>query len=82
MGAKDLLAKIEALPEEKRAELESILDSLTAQTGVSTPRSPKSSVFPPGLIDRINARRQALLKEHGPFDSLPLIREFRDTGGR
>lgn len=82
MGAKELLVKIEALPAEKRAELENIVDSLTTQTGFSAPTPPRPSVFPPGLIDRINARRQALLKEHGLFDSLPLIREFRDTGGR
>ncbi len=79
MGTKDLLVKIEALPAEKRAQLENIVDSLTAQTRSSAPSPPKPPVFPPGLIDRINARRQALLKEHGLFNSLPLIREFRDT---
>ncbi len=79
MGAKDLLAKIEALPAKKRAELENLVDSLLKS---SSPSPSTPSAFPPGLIDRINARHQALLKEHGLFDSLPLIREFRDTGGR
>lgn len=78
MGAKDLLVKIESLPPEKRAAIEDLVDSLT-QSSTGPSKAPR---VPPGLIDRINARRQALLEEHGPFDSLPLIREFRDTGGR
>lgn len=73
-----LLEKIESLPPEKRAEVERLVDSLA--------RSPeaehKPAPFPPGLLERINAVREQLLREHGPFDTLPLIREFRETGGR
>ena len=34
------------------------------------------------LLRSINRDREELRRTHGLFDTLPLIREFRDTGGR
>lgn len=79
MTKEALLEKIESLPPEKRAEVERLVDAL-AKPAASA--SADRRAFPSGLIDRINARREALLKEHGLFDTLPDLHEFRETGGR
>ena len=78
MATRNLIEKIEALPPEKRAEVEEYVDGLSAKA----PEPPGSRPFPAGLLKRINARREALLKEHGLFDTQPYLREFRETGGR
>jgi hypothetical protein len=79
--SKALFEKIETLSPEKKAEVERFVDALAAnaETGTSAVRR---SPFPPGLIERINVRREALLEDHGLFNTLPYIREFRETGGR
>jgi hypothetical protein len=74
-----LIEKIESLPPEKKAEVERLVDSLAAETAAN---GSAGSSFPAGLIERINARREALLKDHGTFNTLPYLREFRETGGR
>lgn len=35
-----------------------------------------------GLLDRIDDRRERLQREHGMFDTLPMIQDLRDNGGR
>lgn len=79
MSMQVLLARIEALPPERRAEVEDFVDFLTSRSaneeGSSTKRV--SSEY----IKRINARRQQLFEEHGLFDTVPIIRELRETGG-
>ena len=77
--ANRLLEKIEALPPEKRAEVEQFVDDLTS----SAPGPPaKDRTFPLGLLDEINAERDALFREHGLFDTQPILRDLRENGGR
>jgi hypothetical protein len=76
MASKTLIERIEQLPPDKRAELESLVESL------ASPTRPRGNSFPPGLTERIKARREALFREHGYFDTLPIIQELREHGGR
>lgn len=77
MSTKTLIAKIDSLPPEKRAEVESFVDRLA---GSPPEKATASGAIPGELVVRIEARRQRLFKERGLFDSVPLIREFRETG--
>lgn len=78
MTKEALIEKIEALPPEKKAELERFVERLASRSTADD--GPMASGFH-GLIERIEARRERLLKERGLFpDSVPLIREFRETG--
>jgi hypothetical protein len=79
MTPRTLIDKIESLPPDKRAEVEDFVDFLAARARTSEP-SPKR--FPDELLRRIDERRERLFREHGLFDTLPFIREFRETGGR
>lgn len=72
MSTKTLIDKIDSLPPEKRAEVERFVDRLAG--------SAPEGATPGELVARIEARRQRLFKERGLFDSVPLIREFRETG--
>ena len=80
MGSHSLIEKIEALPEDKKAEVEDFVDSLRARDDASGDSARKRGRIAPELLRRINERREALRREHGTFDMLPLIREFRETG--
>ena len=73
MASRALVEKIEALPPAKRAEVEDFVEFLADRPG--GPGMPSQE-----LLDRIDARREALLREHGLFDTLPLIRALRDNG--
>ncbi len=79
MTKEALLEKIESLPPEKRAKIEELVASLCAESDARTaaPATPSES-----LADRLRARRERLLRERGLFNTLPYIREFRETGGR
>lgn len=77
MSSRSLIEKIEALPPDKRDEVESFVDSIGNRTGPSAGKA-----FPDELLRSINNDREELRRTHGLFDSLPLIREFRETGGR
>jgi hypothetical protein len=67
-----LIDKIEALPPDKRAEVEEFVERKLAQDEGAKTRS--------GLVERLRARRERLLREHGLFDSTPIIRELRENG--
>lgn len=80
MASKTLMEKIEALPGDKRAEVEDFVEFLAQRKGASA--SPPAKTFPDEILRQINADREALLREYGLFDTVPFIREFRETGGR
>lgn len=80
MTKEALIEKIESLPPEKRAQVEEIVERL-ASSSQPEPKAHTSDARKT-LIVRIRARREQILKERGLFDFLPLIREFRETGGR
>jgi len=77
MSSKTLIDKIDSLPPEKRAEVASFVDRLA---GSAPERAAAGGATPGELVAGIEARRQRLFKERGLFDSVPLIREFRETG--
>lgn len=71
-----LMDKIDALPPDKRAKVENFVDSMTEAAA-----GPRPPVFPRELLERINARREELSREHGLFpDSTKIIRELREDG--
>ena len=74
MATRSLIDKIEALPAEKRAEVEEFVDGLGTSPVVRQGAGLRE------LIRQIHAGREQLYREHGLFDTLPLIREFRETG--
>ncbi len=75
MTTRTLVDKIEALPDDDRAEVEGFLDFLVSRRPPANAPASES-----GLVARLRARRERLLREHGLFDSLPMLRELRDTG--
>lgn len=78
VSTKELIEKIEALPPPQRAEVEALVESLLRPDTRPRPATRDRQT----LMTRIDERRARLLQEHGLFDTLPLIREFRETGGR
>lgn len=76
MATNTLIAKIEALPPDKKATVEEFVDSIS-----EAPTAPKEPAFPRELLERIDARRERLFREHGLFpDSTETIRELRENG--
>jgi hypothetical protein len=78
MATRTLTEKIEALPAEKKAEVEDFVEFLASRTA----RLGRIGQTGPSLVERLRAQREELLREHGLFDTLPFIREFRETSGR
>ena len=80
MTKEALLEKIEALPPEKKAEVEDFVDFVSER--VRRNRSElKEKAFPDELLKRIDDRRERLLREHGLFsDSTEIVRELRENG--
>jgi hypothetical protein len=76
MMSKSLVERIDALSPDKKAEVESFVE------GLERSESRMTKAFPDELLDRIKARRERLFREHGLFDSLPILRELRDSGPR
>jgi hypothetical protein len=76
---KTLIGKIDALPPEKKAEVEDFVEFLRKR---SASDGAIRTGFPDELLRAINEDRDALRRTQGLFDTLPLIQEFRDTGGR
>ena len=83
MSTKTLVDKIEALPPEKKAEVEEFVELLASRSLVATrPPSGATKTFPDELLERIARRRERLFREHGYFDTLPILRDLKETGPR
>ena len=80
MTKEALIEKIEALPPEKKAEVEKFVEGLR-QNEKDEGSKPAGDLPPDPLIDRVRARRERLLKEHGLFDTSAILREIREQGG-
>jgi hypothetical protein len=74
MATKTLVEKIEALPPEKRAQVEHFVDDLAS--------APPTVRFPLELLEQIDADREALYRRHGLIDTDRILRDLRETGGR
>ncbi len=81
MTPRALAAKIETLPPDKQAEVEEFVEFLarrkTEPAVRPTPLGERDE-----LIERIVEHRERLRREHGVFDSVPIIRELRESGPR
>jgi hypothetical protein len=75
MTKEALIEKIESLPPERRAEVEDFVDFLR-----NRPRPEPRKTKPLELVERLRVQRERLLQAHGLYDTLPLIREFRENG--
>lgn len=76
MSTKTLIDRIEALPPEKKAAVENFVDHMES---VAASNRPDAGPEDP-LIERVRARRQRLLREHGLFDSSAILRRLREEG--
>jgi hypothetical protein len=81
MATKSLIEKIEALPPDKKAEVEDFVEFL-ARRGTAERDAQSEGRFPDELLRAINADRAALFREQGPIDTDPVLRELREHGGR
>jgi hypothetical protein len=82
-ATKSLLERIEALPPEKKAEVEDFVEFLARRTKTSEmAHTPAAKTFPDDLLERINQRRERLFREHGSFDTLTILQELRESGPR
>ena len=70
MSTSALVEKIESLPVAERAQVESLVDSLSVQLKVAEGTSPRAH------FDRVRAILQAA---HGKLDISSSIRELRDS---
>jgi hypothetical protein len=77
MTPRALAARIEELPPDARAEVEDFIDFVAARAARNTTASDESGT---SLVDRLRARRERLLRQHGLYDTLPIIRELREHG--
>ena len=76
MSTTELLHKIHRLPPEERATVENLVDMLDRHH--RSPHGSSAERFPQDILDRIDARRERIFREHGLLDSAATIREFRD----
>jgi hypothetical protein len=75
MATRTLAEKIEALPPEKKAEVEDFVEFLAGRKE-RTPKTPSDD-----LLLRIDDLRERLRREHGLFsDSTAIVRELRENG--
>jgi hypothetical protein len=82
-ATKSRLERIEALPPEKKAEVEDFVEFLALRTKPSEmTHTPAARTFPDDLLERIDQRRERLFREHGNFDTLTILRELRENGPR
>ena len=83
MSPKTLVDKIESLPPEKKAEVEDFVDFIANRSLAATKTaSGTTKLFPDELLERIARRRERLFKEHGYFDTLPILHDLRENGPR
>lgn len=78
MKPRALAAEIEGLPLEDQVKVERYVRSLASRRAGRQ----AEKAFPDELLQRINARREELRRKYGLFDTLPIIREFREHGAR
>ena len=71
-----LIEKIEALPPEKKAEVEDFVESLESRPTQQPETGPASDQ----LLERVRARRERLLEEHGLVDSSAILQQLREEG--
>lgn len=76
MTKEALLAKIESLPPEKRAEVEDFVEFLAGQP--SRDKGQPVGVLQDQFLREIDERRERLRREFGLFDSVAVIRELRE----
>ncbi len=82
-ATKSLLERIEALPPEKKAEVEDFVEFLARRTKTSEmAHTPAAKTFSDDLLERINQRRERLFREHGSFDTLTILQQLRESGPR
>jgi hypothetical protein len=74
-----LIQKIERLPPEKQAEVEDFVDFLV---GRREQRRTNAPAFPRELLDDVDAKREALFREHGQIETDSIVRDLRENGGR
>jgi hypothetical protein len=81
MTPRALAAKIEELPPDKQAEVEDFIDFLarrpTTQRGGQQPGGERDE-----WLESVVEHRERLRREHGVFDSVPIIRDLRENGPR
>ena len=80
MTKEALIEKIEALPHEKKAEVEKFVEGLHRDETAAEPAPTRDPSSDP-LLERVRARRERLLREHGLFDTSDILRELREEGG-
>jgi hypothetical protein len=83
MATRTLTEKIEALPAEKKAEVEDFVEFLASRRldNGTAPRQPTPAPQD-DLLERIAEHREQLRQKYGLFDSVPIIRELREHGPR
>ena len=79
MTKEALIEKIEALPPEKKAEVEKFVEGLRRAETAAAPESARDLSSDP-LLERVRARRERLLREHGLFNTSEILRELREDG--
>jgi hypothetical protein len=79
MASRTLVEKIDALPAELQAQVEAFVEFLWSRRA---PAASGRKTFPDELLGAINEDRERLRLTKGLFDTQPLIREFRESGGR
>jgi hypothetical protein len=78
MATRTLTEKIEALPPDKRAEVENFVNFLESRASARRPPAVAQDQDP--LLREIQEIRSQLLEEHGPFDTSKILRELREFG--
>lgn len=76
MSTTELLQKIDLLPPEERATIESLVEILAKRHRPH--QGPSVERFSQELLDRVDERREKIFRQHGLLDSAAAIREFRD----
>jgi hypothetical protein len=82
VATKTLTDKIEALPPEKRAEVEDFVEFLAQRGTPGAQEDARHPSVPAELLKQIGAERDALLKEHGLIETDEILQDLREDGGR
>jgi hypothetical protein len=75
VATKNLIDKIEALPPEKKAEVQDFIESIANRNESAAPASDP----PDEWRRRIEERRERLRRQYGLYDSVAAVRELRDS---